>query len=163
MSCCQVLVSATGQSFVQRSPTKCVCGSFSVIRSNSNTLHLHWVGRRGKTKRGIKKRERKKKERKKERKKETISGFRRDETEVFAFLGFRTVFVGSCFSTFRDRLSVPSSRVKQIYLWRSNPQAVLKRRVSNYQSTLRNFPEERIFHRQYYPKWWTQTCIGVMN
>jgi hypothetical protein len=32
-----------------------MCASLSVIRCNNNTLHLHWIGRRGQTK----KRERK--------------------------------------------------------------------------------------------------------
>jgi hypothetical protein len=45
---CQVEVSVTDRSLVQRSPTEYV--SFSVIRCNSNPLHLQWVGRRGQTK-----------------------------------------------------------------------------------------------------------------
>jgi len=37
--CCQVEVSATGRSFVQRSSTECV--SFSVTEYSSIPLHLH--------------------------------------------------------------------------------------------------------------------------
>jgi len=47
VACCQVEVSATGRSLVQRSPTECVvcvcvcvCVSLSVIRCNNNPLHL---------------------------------------------------------------------------------------------------------------------------
>ena len=36
--------------------------------------------------------------------------------EVFALLGFYTAIVGSFVPTFRDRISVASSRVKQLYL-----------------------------------------------
>jgi hypothetical protein len=46
--CCQVEVSVTGRSLVQRSPTDCV--SPSVIRYNNNPLHLQWVGRKGQVK-----------------------------------------------------------------------------------------------------------------
>ena len=49
--CCQVEVSATGRSLVQRSPIECVRVYFSVIRCNNNPLYLQWVGRRGHTKR----------------------------------------------------------------------------------------------------------------
>jgi hypothetical protein len=38
--CCQVEASATGWSLVQRSPTECVCVSFSVISCKNNPLHL---------------------------------------------------------------------------------------------------------------------------
>jgi hypothetical protein len=44
--CCQVEVSATGRSLVQRSPTACgVC--LSVIKCKKQPRHLLWVGRRG--------------------------------------------------------------------------------------------------------------------
>jgi len=42
--CCQVEISARVRSFDQRSPTEFV--SFSVIRCNSNPLHIHWVRRK---------------------------------------------------------------------------------------------------------------------
>jgi hypothetical protein len=57
-----------------------------------------------------------------------ISGFRRGVVEVFALLGYCAAYVGSYLPTFRDSLSVPSSRVKQ---------------SNNYKHTLRNIPEER--------------------
>jgi hypothetical protein len=39
--CCQIKVSATGRSLVQRSPTNCgVCDQM-----NNNPLHLTWLGR----------------------------------------------------------------------------------------------------------------------
>ena len=44
--------------------------------------------------------------------------------EVFALLGCDAAYVGRCLSTFRDILSVPSSRVKQFM----DSQAVSKRR-----------------------------------
>jgi hypothetical protein len=42
-----------------------------------------------------------------------ISGFRRDADEICAPLGFYAALNGSFVPTFRDNLSVPSSRVKQ--------------------------------------------------
>jgi hypothetical protein len=44
--CCQVEVSATGWSLVQRSPTDCGV-SLCVIKRNNNPLHLLWLGRKG--------------------------------------------------------------------------------------------------------------------
>jgi hypothetical protein len=41
-----------------------------------------------------------------------ISGFRRDVSEICALLECYAAFSGSLVSTFRDNLSVPSSRVK---------------------------------------------------
>jgi uncharacterized protein YsxB (DUF464 family) len=63
--CCQVDVSATGRSLVQRRPSECVCVcvSLSVITCNNNLLHLRRVRIRGQTKT----------ERKEERKKVTWS------------------------------------------------------------------------------------------
>jgi hypothetical protein len=57
--CCQVEISATDRSLVQRSPTEFVC----VIKCSSKFLHRQRVGRRGQTK----------KERKKERKPLTLT------------------------------------------------------------------------------------------
>jgi hypothetical protein len=48
--CCQIQVSASGWSFVQRSPTECgVCVSLSVVKCKNNPLHLPPVGKRGQT------------------------------------------------------------------------------------------------------------------
>jgi hypothetical protein len=51
-ACCQVEVSATGRSLVQRNPIECVCVcvSLNVIKRNNNPVHLQSVGRRGQTK-----------------------------------------------------------------------------------------------------------------
>jgi len=52
--CCQVEFSETGRSLVQAGPTECMCVcvfvSMSVIRCDSNPLHLPWLGRRGQDK-----------------------------------------------------------------------------------------------------------------
>jgi hypothetical protein len=40
------------------------------------------------------------------------SGFRSDEEEIFAVLGYYAALSGSSVQTFRDNLSVASSRVK---------------------------------------------------
>jgi hypothetical protein len=57
--CCQLEVSATGRSLVQRNPTECAraCASLCVIRCYNKPLHFLWVGRRGKTKKERKKKE----------------------------------------------------------------------------------------------------------
>jgi hypothetical protein len=41
-----------------------------------------------------------------------ISGFRRDVDEICGLLGYYTALCGNCLPTFRDNVSVPSSRVK---------------------------------------------------
>jgi hypothetical protein len=41
-----------------------------------------------------------------------ISGYRRDIVEICALLGYYAASCGNCLSTFRDNVSVPSSRVK---------------------------------------------------
>jgi hypothetical protein len=41
-----------------------------------------------------------------------ISGFRRDVDEKCALLGYYAATCGNCLPTFRDNVSVPSSRVK---------------------------------------------------
>jgi hypothetical protein len=42
-----------------------------------------------------------------------ISGFRRDADEIFALLGYKATSSGNPLPTFRDNLSVPSSRIKK--------------------------------------------------
>jgi hypothetical protein len=42
-----------------------------------------------------------------------ISGFRRDADEICALLGYNTASSGNPLPTFRDNVSVPSSRVKK--------------------------------------------------
>ena len=46
-------------------------------------------------------------------KKCVISGFRRDVDEIWTLLGYYAAYNGSSVQTFRDNLSVPSSRVKK--------------------------------------------------
>jgi hypothetical protein len=41
-----------------------------------------------------------------------ISGFRRDVDEICPFLGYYAASCDNCLPTFRDNVSVPSSRVK---------------------------------------------------
>jgi hypothetical protein len=41
-----------------------------------------------------------------------ISGFRRDVDEICALLGYYAASCDNCLPTFRDNISVPSSRVK---------------------------------------------------
>jgi hypothetical protein len=41
-----------------------------------------------------------------------ISGFRRDVDEICALLGYYAASCGNCLQTFRNNVSVPSSRVK---------------------------------------------------
>jgi hypothetical protein len=42
-----------------------------------------------------------------------ISGFRRDVDEIYALLGYYAKSCGNYLPTFRDNVSVPSSRVKK--------------------------------------------------
>jgi hypothetical protein len=66
-----------------------------------------------------------------------ISDFRRDVDESYAVLGYYAALSGSAVPTFRDNLSVPSSRVKDQRI------GCPETSVQNYHSTLRNIPEER--------------------
>ena len=45
-----------------------------------------------------------------------ISGFRREADEICAVLGYYTGRGGNSFQTFRDKLTVPSSRVKKSFM-----------------------------------------------
>ena len=42
-----------------------------------------------------------------------ISGFRRDVEEICALLGYYAASCGHCLPTFRDNISVPSSRIRK--------------------------------------------------
>jgi hypothetical protein len=66
------------------------------------------------------------------------SGFRRDVDEICALLGCYAASSGNPLRTFRDKVSVPSSRVKQ-----SNEAGCPETSVKDYHSTLRNTLEER--------------------
>ena len=63
-----------------------------------------------------------------------ISGFRLYVDKICALLGYYAAYSGDYSPTFRDNLSVPSSRVNK---------GCLETSVENYQSMLRNIPEER--------------------
>jgi hypothetical protein len=62
-----------------------------------------------------------------------ISGFRRDGDEICALLRYYAASCGNCLLTFRDNISVSSSRVKK-----SCPETS----VNNYHTTPRNIAEE---------------------
>jgi hypothetical protein len=67
-----------------------------------------------------------------------ISGLRREVDENCAILGHHAASSGNFLPTFRDNLSVPSSRVKKM-----GPIFCLGTSVWNYHYSLRNNPEER--------------------
>ena len=78
-----------------------------------------------------------------------ISGSRRGVDEIFALLGHYAPLSGCSLPTFRDNISVPSSRVKKSKKknWASwplmmGPTGCPKTSVHNYHSTLCNIPEE---------------------
>jgi hypothetical protein len=72
-----------------------------------------------------------------------ISGFRRDIDEISALLGYYATSNGNHLSTFRENVSVPSSRVKTS---KKKVIGCLETSVKDYHSTLRNTPEERRSH-----------------
>jgi len=63
-----------------------------------------------------------------------ISGFRREVDEICALLGYCAAYSGNCLQTFRNNLSVPSSRTDRLY----------RNVFKNYHYALRNTPAERI-------------------
>jgi hypothetical protein len=92
-----------------------------------------------------------------------VSGFRHDVAEICGHLGYYTVLSGSCVPTFRDNLSVPSSRILTLECrtddpWRWNRWVVPKTSVQNYHSALPNIPEERRSHAKPGP-FHTLTCL----
>ena len=86
-----------------------------------------------------------------------ISGFHRDVNENCTFPGYYAAYSGNSLPTFRDNLSVPSSRVWKskkvsrnsriwIYLFlKTGPIVCPDTSVRNCHSTLCNIPEERSF------------------
>jgi hypothetical protein len=77
-----------------------------------------------------------------------MSGFCRDVDQIWALLGYYAALSGSSVLTFRDNLSVPSSRVNKSSSWaywplKMGPIVCPETSVQNYYSTLRNIPEER--------------------
>jgi hypothetical protein len=71
-----------------------------------------------------------------------ISGFCCQVDEIWALKEYYIALSGSSIPTFRDKLSVPSSRVK-----RMGPIACTETSVQNYHSTLRNIPQQIRYHR----------------
>jgi hypothetical protein len=63
-----------------------------------------------------------------------VSGFRRDVDKICVFLGYYEESSGNPLPTYRDNVSVLSSRVKKIY-WPETS-------VNNYHTTPRNTPEK---------------------
>jgi hypothetical protein len=79
-----------------------------------------------------------------------ISGFRCGVNEIFALVGCYAAQIGSQLPTFRDNLSVPSSRATVVTL--EDGTDTLSRNVGNYQYMLRNIPEDRRSKFQFYTK-----------
>jgi hypothetical protein len=71
-----------------------------------------------------------------------ISGFLCDVDEICALLGYYAASSGNPLPTFRNNVSVPSSRVKNSSL-RIRPIRCPETSVKYYHSTLHNIPEER--------------------
>jgi hypothetical protein len=70
-----------------------------------------------------------------------ISGFRCDIDEICALLGYCAASNGDHLPTFRDNVSVPTSRVKKSL--KMGPIRCPKTSVNHNHSTLCNSPEER--------------------
>jgi hypothetical protein len=68
-----------------------------------------------------------------------ISGFSRDVDIICGLLGNYTASCGNCLPTFRDNVSVPSSRV--------NSPRYPEMSVNNYHTAPLNIPEERRSHQ----------------
>jgi len=76
-----------------------------------------------------------------------ISGFRLEVDENCAFLGYHAARSVNYFLTFRDSLSVPSSRtLKMGSTLKMEPIGCLETSVNNYHYLLRDSPEERSSH-----------------
>jgi hypothetical protein len=78
---------------------------------------------------------------------DVISGFRRDADEICSLLGYNAASSGNFLPTFRDNVSVPSSRVKKSRPLKMGPIRCPETSVKDYHSTLRYTPEERRSHR----------------
>ena len=76
-------------------------------------------------------------------------GSRREVDELCALLGYYAAYSGNSLPTFRDNLSVQSSKVKKFKMnWplKMRQMSCLETTVRNYHYTLRNIPEERRYH-----------------
>jgi hypothetical protein len=72
-----------------------------------------------------------------------ISWFRCHVDDICALLGYYAALIGSSLPTFRDNLSVPSSRVKSLRPLKMVPIGCPETSLQNYHTTLRNIPDER--------------------
>jgi hypothetical protein len=76
-----------------------------------------------------------------------IPGFQCDVDKICALPRYFTTSSGNSLSTFRDNLSVPTSKVKQPQSWiywpfKTEPMGCPETSVKDYHSTMRNNPEE---------------------
>jgi hypothetical protein len=71
-----------------------------------------------------------------------ISGFRRNADEICALLGYYAAENSNPLPTFRDNVSVPSSRARTASPLKIGPIRCLETSVKDYHSALRNIPEE---------------------
>jgi hypothetical protein len=80
--------------------------------------------------------------------------FHRDIDESYAVLEYYAALGGSSVPTFRDNLSVPTSRVKNSS-WRLKTEPIIcpETSVRNCHSMLRNIPEERVFQVWYWRRY----------
>jgi hypothetical protein len=97
-----------------------------------------------------------------------VSGFRRGVNEIFALLEFYAAYIASLSPTFRDNLSVPSSRVKQSKTleesWRWKRQVVPNLwQKKKYQHTLRKIPEERRSSHPFNNRWMIKENLGKVS
>jgi hypothetical protein len=72
-----------------------------------------------------------------------ISGIRRDVYKICALLGYYTASCDNCLPTFRDNVSVASSRVLDSWPLKMGPIRCPETSVNNYHTTSRNIPEGR--------------------
>ena len=72
-----------------------------------------------------------------------ISGFRREADDNRDVLGYYAASSGNSLRTYRDNLSVPSSRDKMLPINNKGPIGCPETSVMNCHYSLRNSPEER--------------------
>ena len=75
-----------------------------------------------------------------------VPGVQSVRFEIFTLLGRYAAQIDSQLPTFRDNLSVSSSRIKQLWPLNTGPTGCPETSESNYQPTLRNIPEDQRSH-----------------
>ena len=88
-----------------------------------------------------------------------ISGFLHEADEICALLGYYTAYSGNFLLSFRDNLSVSSSRVKISWLLKTGPIGGPETAVRNYHYTLSNIPEERRSQNCISYTEWKSVCV----